>query len=170
MLQCGGGNNSSSALLKQYFASEKACQLNALSATQKYRTSGGGILPCPTPLTDLNSIKKAALHQNKHPALVSPRSQQGQRGASQSPRAVPKPPVLKPLDASNASSQNALMQSSGSSPVHNHSKPTSPRIEGGSPRSLSHGRTGPFGRRNMEKEFFDTVSTGHIACLSLPAM
>lgn len=152
MLQCGGDNNTTSALLKQYFASEKATLLQHMSSTKAYQGSGGGILPCATPHTDLNSMKKAAHHHSTKGA-----------SALASPRSVPKPPVTKPLELSNASST----RSGASQVTPKHSKP-SPRRES-SPRSLAHGRTGPFGRRNVEKEFYDTVSTGHIPCLSHPS-
>jgi hypothetical protein len=47
------------------------------------------------------------------------------------------------------------------------------QAESTSPRNVKlpvHGKPGPFGRRDMTKEFFDTVSTGHIPCLSMPAL
>lgn len=162
MLQCGGGNNATSALLKEYFSSEKACQLNALNNSGKYRGSAGGILPCPTPYTDLNSMKKAvSVTKTQTPRYASPRNP--------SPRnAVPKPPNLPPITKPLEDSMNSSRQSSQVVSPRVHSKAPAGRGDI-SPRIHTHGKSPSYGRRNVEKEFYDTVSTGHIPCLSLPS-
>jgi hypothetical protein len=160
MLQSGGGNNSTSALLKEYFSSEKACQLNALNNSGKYRGSAGGILPCPTPYTDLNSMKKAtSVAKAQSPRYASPRNT--------TPRSVPKPPTLPPITKPLEESMNSSRQSSQVVSPRVHSKAPAGRGDT-SPRIHSHGKSPSYGRRNVEKEFYDTVSTGHIPCLSLP--
>lgn len=168
MLQCGGGDNTTSALLKQYFASERACQLSQSGNSSRggrslnLSSSNSGILPCITAHTDITSMKKAS--SSYRSSSLSPRNAPAKsprgtmslpktvKGASSKERDVPQPPamIVKPLDHSNNSGPTSLESTLSKSP-----------------RSLSHGKTGPFGRRNIEKEFFDTVSSGHIPCLSM---
>ena len=152
MLQSGGGNNTSAALLRQYFMHEQRCEEHSKRATLK---SGGqsprgnrtGILPVITSNTDIASLRRV-------------RSKKQQQAAATSPRALMRHP-----GQSNYPLPFELPKHGIGFKVDELSPPTTADAAAVHKNVPSHGRAPPYGRRMITKEFFDEVSGGGIACL-----
>lgn len=155
MLQSGGGNNTSAALLRQYFTYEQRCEDHARRVALK---SGGsprgnttGILPVITANTDIASLRR------------SRRAAGGQTSPRASPRGTGRPGTT--ANAAYPLPYELPKQGIGYK-VDEVSPPASAAGEAAVRRPLpSHGRAPPYGRRLITKEFYDSVSGGGIACL-----
>ena len=146
MLQCGGANNTSSKLLREIFAHEAKCEE---AFRKQVRTNGGrsprgnrtGVLPVITANTDVASLRRV-----RRPGQAAPSPRRKGDPAYPLPYELPSHGIGFKVDEVKA-----------------------PQVA--SPRAAhlakpSHGKTGPFGRRLVTKEFYDDFSGGGIACLS----
>lgn len=174
MLQCGGGSNSSAALLREYFAHERrfdeACKRQQVSGKKGIRYTTGS-LPVITANTDMASLRRTSPRSGRGGTTASSKQLDGSlpsaRGASghvhsplrrmQSPRApasydLPNHGIGFGIDALST----AVGKVGDNTPTAGHSQ---------KPQLPSHGQLPPYGRRAVTKEFFDDVSGGGIACL-----
>lgn len=148
MLQGGGGDNVSSAILREFFSREvksrgesSARKGRGTHSTPRCPTTTG-ILPIITPVTDLMSLK-----QSRRRRVTTPR----------------RPP--RKVNAFELPHHGIGLHAEGLATVDRQelSIPVS-----SVPKLPSHGKAPPFNRRSVVKEFFDSVSTsGSIACLSI---
>jgi hypothetical protein len=146
MLQSGGGNNTSAALLRQYFAHESRCedhQRRQLKSGGSPRGNRTGILPVITGNTDIASLR---------------RSRKGTAGSTHaSPRHSPRATYPLPYELPK--------QGIGFKVDEVTPPPTADSANCVIKAGPAHGRKPPYGRRGITKEFLDDVSGGGIACL-----
>lgn len=148
MLQSGGGNNTSAALLRQYFSHEQKCDEHmrkTVKANHNRSPRGNrtGVLPIITSATDI-----ASLRRTRRPASQSPRARLG----------TPKYPL--PYELPRQGIGYKLQE-----PIDDEPFPADGSVRG--VKTLpSHGKKPPYGRKMITREFFDEMSGGGIACLN----
>jgi hypothetical protein len=150
MLQSGGGNNTSAALLRQYFSYEQKCEEHTRKSAQKGSLRGNrtGILPVITGNTDVASLRR------------TPRKNGAPGSTQHSPRGtLPNGKTAYPLPYE-------LPQQGIGYKVEDVSPPTTADATMRGPKNApTHGKLPPYGRKAITKEFYDDVSGGGIACL-----
>ena len=166
MLQCGGGNNTSAALLKEFFVHERKCEdhfkrtVNSRGAASRHALRGNptGILPLITNNTDIASLRRSP---RKLGSSVSPRGRRfgsSHSGSSANALTSPRRAVVSPFDLPHQGiGYNVPLPENT---PDRHIGTIEQRLQ-----NPSHGRRPPYGRRDGAKAFADDICGGGIACL-----
>ena len=179
MLQCGGGNNASAALLREFFSHERQCEehfartwhsrggSSARNGSRRARKdtpqglASTGILPVITGSTDISSLRaphtrRTGRKKDKKPhvfAFELPNHGIG-FGAT----------ISSSLTDSQAKKENLIPSPP---PIRGVNVPHDPLAV----KMPSHGQAPPYGKRShMNRDFWDGTSGVGIACLCPPPM
>lgn len=192
MLQCGGNNNISAALLKEFFMHERKNDEHFRKICKSPRTSPRGnqtgILPCITQHTDIASLRRSprarrvetAPHDDRMSpgsglsATLSSTERQPQPGGSPSPMSDRRPPRF----LSSSRQQQRLMpfelpnkgigvgaQPTAAPPAREGAGSSGTFSDTQASRPPRHGRQPPYNRKHTTLEFWDAIRANGVACL-----
>lgn len=135
MLQCGGANNHSAALLKEFFSHERRCheQWRRPGPQQALHPNTTGILPCVTAHTDAASLRRGSPRNGSTSIAASPRAARSSAGSTPRARRPQRDDLTYGLVAPNPYSlpnSPSPLGSSGSRPG------SSPRRSGSASRPM----------------------------------